>query len=224
MRRLLRPDVFADAVEAVEETLEAMWDALPGDPELRAWHFMLRHRHRFHTGSTAFAQAFGSWPALPAVDRRVLQAVFAEPRATLGGRRAHRSLLCSRFPALASLPVDRNSWDDTPLLPSPRHRFKAWALAHARLARRLNRAWSRRHGDPRRYYRLLDINGEGWRKMRARAEKHREAAHAFLDPTTLRELLPAPEERIEAHNPVAGTNEAKTLAGLLLFVGEYLDV
>ena len=222
LRRLLRPEVFDGAVEAVQADLRRAWEGIPGDAEARAWHFLLRHRHRFHTGSTAFALAFGAWPALPAVDRRVLETVLAEPRETIGARRAHRALLCTRFPALASLPVDRNAWSDLPLLPSRARRVEAEVVARSRLARRVHRAWRGRRGDPRRYHRVFDVNGPGWRRTRARAENARDAAHAFFDPDVLRELLPGPDEPIAASDRVAGTTGAKNLAGFLLWIEEYL--
>jgi asparagine synthase (glutamine-hydrolysing) len=219
IRGLLRPE-HADAAAEVERLVRREWEDEPGDDVARAWRFVLRHRHRFHTGAFAHAVAFASWPAFPAVDRRVLESCFQEPPAVLGERRAEDALLRRRFPELASLPVDRNAWDDLPLLPSVPRRVGAALERRVRPIRRARRAWRRRHGDPRRYYRTYDVNAETWRAARQRAEAGREAAHAFLRPEALAALLPPPDARIEAADPIASTAPVRSLIALLAWLAE----
>src|SRR5262245_50388782 len=89
--RLLRSERFGDALADVLAGLHATYDADGGNEFQRAWRFYMRHRARFHLGSRAWPIAFGSWPVLPVLDRKLLETAAGIPPASLGDRRARPS-------------------------------------------------------------------------------------------------------------------------------------
>jgi asparagine synthase (glutamine-hydrolysing) len=219
LRRLLRPDVFGAALDECEDRLHAQYLAGPADADRSALELDMLHRGRHHAGSTPWRMSHSAWPAMPAIDQSFIETCAALPSATVMGRRAEDELLRTRFPALARLPLDRNSDWLEPLLPSAAWRFRQ------RVAERMPRALRQRarvwRGERRRYYRLYDINSPTWRAVRCMAESSRRRATDALDEATLASLLPAPEITIELREPITESNGLKALLGFMIWWSEY---
>ena len=74
-----------------------------------------------------------------------------------------------------------------------------------------------RRAEPRRYYRLYDLNTPCWQAVRAAAEASRSSAYEWLDRATFDDLLPPPNVKIEYRDPFAEGAARRTLLGLLLW-------
>jgi asparagine synthase (glutamine-hydrolysing) len=219
LRRVLRQDVFGAALDECEERLRAQFVAGPADVDRCAWEFDAMHRGRHHAGSTPWRMSQAAWPSLLAIDQSFINVCASLPAASVVGRRAEDALLRTRFPALARLPLDRNSARLEPLLPSV-----AWR-ARRRLGERMplavRRSFNQWRGERRRYYRLYDINAPIWRTVRHMAEAVRARASDVLDPSALASLLPAPDVRIELREPITDSNGLKALLGFMIWWSEY---
>src|SRR5262245_27564747 len=190
--RLLRSERFGDALADVLAGLRATYDADGGNEFQRAWRFYMRPRARFHLGSRAWPIAFGSWPVLPVLDRKLLETAAGIPPASLGDRRAEAELVSSWFPALAALPLDRNSLDFSPLRPRLRYQLRRAVVATLRNIPGVA-AFQRARPEARRYVRLMDVNGPLWRAVRREAEPCRPLAAEFFRADVLAEALPGPD-------------------------------
>jgi asparagine synthase (glutamine-hydrolysing) len=210
LRRLARREVFGTAVDDCLERLRARFAAVVGDDDRRSWKIDMDHRGRFHSGSTPWRLSLSAWPLLPALDRALVEFCASLPASTLLRRRAEDELLRAKFPALARLPLDRNSHDIEPLLPSA-----AW-----RIRRSVVRRLSTHAGERRRYYRLYDINSPMWRTVRHMAEPNRGRAADVLDTRELASLLPAPDATIELRDTITDSNGLKALLGFLIWWSE----
>ncbi|HWC02701.1 MAG TPA: asparagine synthase-related protein [Methylomirabilota bacterium] len=218
--RLLRPERFGEALADVLAGVRADYDGEGGNEALKVWRYHMRHRPRFHVGSRAWPIAFSSWPVLPILDRRLLETVAGIPAASLAGRRAETELVATRFPALAALPLDRNSFDFSPLRPRLRTQLRR-AVVDA-----LGRvpgvpAFTRARPEPRRYVRLMDVNGPMWRELRREAERCRELATELFRPDVLAEALPGPDVAVRPADPIIGTSGMKLLLGVLLWLRDH---
>jgi asparagine synthase (glutamine-hydrolysing) len=217
LRRLLPTDLFGKAVEESLDRIRASYASLPADPARRAWYFTLQHRDRFHAGSTPWRMSLARWPVMLVLDRELVKLCASLPMSTLVNRRVEDALLCTRFPDLARLPLDRGSEDTQPLLTSAWWRFRRFAqgLSFSRHERREH------PGERRRYHRLFDINAPRWRAMRRIAEPGRRRAAEVLHPVALDALLPGPDADVEPRYPVAGSNGLKSLVGFLVWSMEH---
>jgi asparagine synthase (glutamine-hydrolysing) len=162
--------------------------------------------------------SLGAWPAVPMLDRGFADYCAGLPLSTVRARRAEDALLRRRFPRLARLPLDRNSDDTDPVVPSLGQRAR-------RLGRRLMRpapAPAPAHAERRRYYRLYDVNGGMWQAVRRLAEPHRAKTADVLNREELDALLPPPDARIELRDPITDSNGLKALIGLLIWWAEHV--
>ncbi len=209
LRTLARRDVFDGSMDECVERLRAQYAALPGDPDRKAWQFDFLHRARYHAGSTPWRMSLGAWPVLLSHDQSLVQLCASLPMSTLLCRRAEDELLRTRFPALARLPLDRNSHVLDPLL-GP-------AAPRPRLAERARRLFRGPSGERRRYYRLYDINSPIWREVRRLAEAGRRRATEVLDAAELNAFLPPPDARIDLREPINDSNGLKALLGFLIW-------
>ncbi len=190
--RLLRSDVFGDAVPEIEAQLREDYTGAGGDHLARSWLHTMELRQRVGIGHVFSHLAFGGWPRNPQLDRDVLHTVAGVPLGLLAERRLEYDMLKRCHPDLARLPLDRNDFDVTPPLPG------AMDLVRAGLDRRIRR-WRARLGVPRperRYYhRTYDFNGPAWRTARRGAEADRERAYALFERQAFDALVPRAAER-----------------------------
>lgn len=219
LQRLLRPDVFGDLVDETIRRIRADYESHGERESHRALRFEFFNRARFHVGINAWALSFGAWPVLPYIDRNLLECMTGIPLACFSERRLQEQLLATRFPELATLPLDRNITDTFPL--QPRFRWLvAWRLflgpIHT-LRQRLHR------GEQRYYYRIYDINNPGWAAVRRQAEPYRDRVAQLFNMDALSELLPPPGVPVKLENGLQDASGRKTLLGLLLWAGDYLS-
>lgn len=218
LKRLLRPPRFSAQVDEVAGRMREIYEGYSERPHQKPWCFDLYHRQRFHTSAVLGLHARWSWPAVPCVDRRVLDLLGGMPPDSVAGRRIQKDLLCRRFPGLARLPLDRNSHNTRPLMPRYGKLIDKWFYKGAEL---VNSARSR-VDDPRFYYRIMDFNGEGWTAVRREAEPHRGRLLELLNEEILGEILPGPETRVEAADRIIDTSQSKLLLGLILWAKDRL--
>lgn len=219
LERLLRKDRFGDAVRDTTAALERRYREASPHEFQRTMAFALEHRQRFHVAGHAWAESFGAWPIVPGTDLAVIAAAAGMPEATLDGRNLQIALLKTCFPGLARLPLDRNSPDVTPLLPN-----LAWRLRH-RVQRRLRRI-RRDLGldrapavERRRFHRKYDINGPGWRAIRAAAEPFRPLAGEWFAREVFDEIVPPAAAHVRFEDGIVDAAGMRILLGFLLWLG-----
>lgn len=177
-------------------------------------------RMRNHVAMALHATTFTSWPLVPATDRRFFAAVLGLPVAAYADRRLERALLTARYPELATIPLDTNSFRFEPasgrgVAPASFGRL----VASAR--KRLRRGYWRtvRGFDPRRYQRLFNVDHPRWLAVRRAAEPLRPRLHELLDAATLARMLPGPDARFRHRDPVTDGSPIRLLLGLALWFG-----
>ena len=191
-------------------------------PAQQVFRTTLATRVRNHHAAALFRLSFGSWPLLPILDRRLLDVLFNVPPALLLDRALEKDLLVHRFPRLAAIPRDQNSFLWEPVRPT--------ALSRVRSLRRLRQSvqkqvgnwyWNRWRGvEPRRYYRYYDLDGPLWGAVRRAAESSRGRLDDWLDRTTADRLLPGPDAIFRMRNPFEEGGARRMLLGLLLWSAE----
>jgi hypothetical protein len=150
------------------------------------------------------------------LDRRFLATVAGVPQSTLGERKAEQDIIRRRFPALARLPLDRNSDDPLPLTPS-----LGYLLGRALRWRIRPRARGGRWAEHLPYYRESDFNGDAWRVVRAEADRCRDAVDGLLDRAALDRLLPPAHVRPEFKDAIIHSSGLKLLVGTILWASEF---
>jgi asparagine synthase (glutamine-hydrolysing) len=232
LKKLLQHEIFDDLVEETVTRIRKVYESYSQLEFQRAWSFDLHHQQRFHAGSVAWALSFGAWPVLPIVDHEILEVAGGMPITTLENRRMQKELLRTKFPHLARLPLDHSSYDTTPITPTTRQRIKqylygdGWIWKSSRHARRLRHIAIHscsKGNDPRYYYRIWDINNQGWRKIRRRAEPNRRLVYSILNEDEFGKLLPTPDATIKSDDGVIGTSGMNCLLGLLLWAENHLQ-
>jgi asparagine synthase (glutamine-hydrolysing) len=218
LERLLRPGMFSGQVERMGQRMRSAYTRGSTIEAQRPWRFSLSHEGRAHAGGVPWRLSFGSWPIVPILDRNVLEVMASLPQSSLGNRRAQDDILRRRFPDLARLPLDRNSHDTLPLLPSvgERIRHRVWRAAEP-LRRRLPPPVERRY-----YHRMYDMNGAGWRAVRRLAEPHRERLADLFDMDELAKLVPPPDVPVVVRNTIGDTYGRKLLVGLMMWTADHL--
>jgi asparagine synthase (glutamine-hydrolysing) len=220
LNKLLRPEVFEGIVPDMIDRLRNRFEDYADLPSQRAWCFQLHHRARFHVGSSAWQLAFAAWPQIPAAAANVLEVAGGMPPSTLANRRAQVALLCGRFPELAALPLDRNSYDTTPLQPRLRWLLRDYLRGRLRPAAKLVPNALRR--ERRRFYRTFDINNAGWRAVRRAAEPYRSHVHHLFNADALNAFLPAPDDAIVLRDGIIDSAGLKQILGFLLWSRDHL--
>ncbi|HWP59921.1 MAG TPA: asparagine synthase-related protein [Candidatus Acidoferrales bacterium] len=217
LRKLLRPDIFGDAVDACIGRIREIYRGYSDLEWQRSWCFKINHRARFHVGGVLWRHSFGAWPILPAADQAVLACAGGMPAATLAEGLAEKRLLETRFPDLAEIPLD--NFHNEPLKPRLRwllNRHVQWTL----------RRWIKFGADGKnrsrgRINRLYDINGPGWVSVRREAEPFRKHAYEFFQKKELDALLPAPGTPIAYEHPVIDVSGIKSVLGFLLWLKDH---
>jgi asparagine synthase (glutamine-hydrolysing) len=180
----------------------------------------LGSRARFHIGSIVHRLSFHSWPLLPILDRRLLQLLFNLDVEALLGRRLETELLVSRYPQLARIPFDTNSFRFSASRAKEGQNSASLMMRATDWLKYRGRRWYWQHwrrAEPRRYYRLYDLNMPCWQAVRDAAEPYRSSAYEWLDRTAFDDLLPPPNVAIESRDPFAAGAPRRTLLGLLLW-------
>ena len=218
--RLLRPEVFEDSVAEVVAALRRSFAACSGVEFQRAWGHALHHRQRFHIAGHHWPASFGAWPVVPALDRELIAFAGGLPSAALEGRALETELACRRFPKLARLPLDRNSYNTDPLLPSFAHKVRRYFRRRARrVLQRLAPSGGRPAEERRQYYRQYDINSARWRSVRAAAEPFRKLGYEYFERAALDDLLPPPQAEIRLADSIIDSAGIKSVLGFLLWRG-----
>ncbi|MGQ0765605.1 MAG: hypothetical protein ACT4OZ_08065 [Gemmatimonadota bacterium] len=215
LERLLRPqfrELAADRFAAMQRS----FDASSRHAGERAWRFQLGHAWRAHAGGVPWRLTFGSWPILPILDRSLFRLMASLPDTTMAGRRTQDEILRTRFPQLARLPLDRNSDDTIPLLPtSLRQRCNGQLVQWRRLRRQVMHTLGL-NGERRWYVRTYDPDGDGWRRVRTLAEPFRERLFGLFDADVLKRWLPAPDVPLKLKDPISDGFRPRLLLGLML--------
>ncbi|HLG06377.1 MAG TPA: asparagine synthase-related protein [Gemmatimonadales bacterium] len=215
LSRLLRRDVFGDSVERARAAMgEGFRQSGNTDLERSWWHGMT-HRGRFHVGQLIWQDGFGAWPSAPAVDRRFMETALGFPLTMLGTRQYEITAVRQRLPALARVPLDRNTFDTTPLDPRLREIVRL-ALVTGMWAR-LER-WSGgriKRPDRRYYHRVFDFNGPAWRSIRAELEPHRRLASELFHQPVFDEIVPPAQAHWAGGDAIVSASAPKMLLAVL---------
>jgi len=218
LRALLAPSGWGHVLDELIAEMRARWERGGVSEGQRALAFHMVHRHRLRLAPHAWPLSFSTWPVFPVLDRELLEMAASLAPTSFLERRLQSALLCEAFPALAELPLDQNSLVTRTLRPRLREQLAVSVL------RRVGWPGRRRRGgpDPRRMFRVYDLNGAMWRGARARAEGGRARARELLDGATLERLLPPPggpafrygDMMLDASGP-------RMLVGLLTWLQQY---
>ncbi len=215
LEKLLRKEVFGDLVQETIGRIQAEYNTYSDIEVERALWFDLYHRHRFHVGSAAWQLCFGAWPVLPVLNWQLIETCASLPVESLIHRRTQNQILCQRFPQLARLPLDRNSYNMEPLMPS-KIRQRLGRLF--RLQQKWRR-WQQKVGIERRfYYRTYNFNHAGWQAVRQQAEPYRQLVRHLFHQNVLNQLLPSPDVQFQPKiDPIPESSGIKALVGFLLW-------
>ncbi len=189
-RSLLKPE-HRGLVDAAMDELRGEFEAYGERGSYQAWRFDLAHGERFHVGATVWRLAFGAWPTLPWLDRRVLKVASGIPASSLAHRTAQLELVRSLFPMFRRVPLDRSDLLEhaaqflEPTLGdlTVERLRKEYGRVRRRLTRQETRYW----------YRVNEFNSPHWRTVRRLAEPHRARIEPWFDRAALDANLPPPE-------------------------------
>ena len=214
-----------EAEKLVQEQIEAFrrdYGRAGESPSQRAFRSKLATRIRFHIGTVLHRLCFNSWPLLPVFDRRLLDVFFNLPAAILLKRRLEKNLLIHRFPRLAEISREHNTFQLDLLRPTGSARVPLLREAVASLERKTRRWYWRRWKkiEPRRYYRRYDLNSPMWRAVRAEAEPHRDRLDGWLDRKIVNDLLPSPDVELKLGDVFSEGAPRRTLLGLMLWAAQ----
>lgn len=231
LKKLLRKELFDDFVQDTIARVRREYESYSDLEFQRAWCFDLHHQERFRPGNMVWILSFGAWPVLPLIDRGILEVAAGLPVSAFNNRRLETELVCKQFPNLASLPLDRSSYDTTPLKPTIKQRLMWFAIGDGGVwklsgnARHLRRfLYSHLRGvEPRYYYRVWDFNSANWRAIRREAEKNRELAGQFFDESVFGKVLPGPDATLEFDNPAVESMGLKCLIGFVLWLESHCE-
>jgi len=218
---LLKINIFGDLIQALIRKLKIQYEKYADYETKRILCYKLRHRQRFHVGGVVWQISFGSWPILPILDKQILEVIGGLPAATLSERRAQKDLLCLKFPNLAAIPLDTNSYKPVILRPRLRHLLSNYLQDRVKpLNNCLNGLRFGEKIEKRHYYRLYDFNNPGWVEVRRQAEKYRDCAADFFNMDVFNKLLPPPETKIHFKDGISDASGLKNLLGFLLWTGK----
>jgi asparagine synthase (glutamine-hydrolysing) len=224
LQKLLRSDIFGDTLQEVKESIRQCYENYSDMESQRVWCFNLYHRQRFHVGPILWRLSFGSWPVSPVFSRNVLETAGGMPAATIADRKGQQDLLCRKFQSLASIPMDRNSFDTLPLLPGLRHYISRSINHRLKKIKKLPFIPDRQNREElRRYYRIYDPNNPGWRAVRETAEPNRKSVMHLFNEEVFNRLVPPPEEKLNCKDAIVDSSGPKLLLGFMLWAKENLS-
>lgn len=202
---LLAPEARSCIQERIDE-IHALWTASGDNPAQRGWRFHLTRSERASVGLVPWRLSFGSWPIVPLLDQQLLRAITDIPDPLMTERRMEAELVRTRYPAIARLPLDRNTHDTTPLLPSLIHR----------IAQRVRKPPGPNTAERRRFYRIYSLDCDGWRRIRRVAEPGRDALSDLFCMDAMKEYLPPPDVPVPLGNPILEAHGRKLVLGLMM--------
>lgn len=210
LERILRPGPVLEALQDIRADIVRRWEAQEGDAYQKAWLEGLPLRERHHVGINLWRMSFASWPSTNALDLAVLRTCLGLPAGAMLGRRAQKELVKRRYPDLAALPLDRNSFDTSPLL--------GGSSRLSRLAGRFRRRLQKFVGwESRYYFRAYDMDAPQWIAVRSTAEPFRRRLGDYFDLERLAEAVPPPGRPLAAMGDRIGQSGPLKLAvGLML--------
>jgi asparagine synthase (glutamine-hydrolysing) len=220
LHKLLRKEIFGNLVEDTLTEIQKVYESYSEIELQRPFYFHLYHRSRYQLGSQLWRMSFGAWPILPVLDWELLKTSLAMPAETLAKRKAQIALISTRFPQLAQLPLDRNGYNTEPLQPSQTREMLAPLFELQSKWRKLQQklGYERRY-----YYRIYNINNDGWQAVRRQAEPCRESIQHLFNPEVLDQIVPHSDIIIHGKlDEITGVSGLKTLIGLSLWSQEYL--
>ncbi len=222
LQNLLTLKGASEAIAWAMDRLRQMYHSTPGEEFQKAWRFGLNNRTRFHTSAAIGLHTTWPWPQIPYMDTSIFEIMGSLPFASMNGRRIQYTLLTTRYPDLARLPLDRNQFNIQPLL--TRYHPTLDRILYSGIERAYR--WEHRlrglRGERRYYYRLIDFNNPGWKRVRRQAEPFRDHLHAIMDCKRLNQLWPAPDIALECRDAIIDSSKAKLLTGLALWASRYL--
>ena len=218
VKRLLARSYDAVVVDDVMSEFEQTYHDAAARDFQRAWLSDQAHRCRYHTSVVLGLHGRWPWPTVAYMDSEMLDLMAGMPYEHVRQRRMQFDLIKRRFPALARLRLDRNTFDTRPVV-SRYGRVVNYALSKPR---ELYYRWTRRIVERRFYYRTLAFDSPGWNAVRSAAEPYRGNAQRVLDGATLAEVLPRPGEPFRVANGISDTAKMKLMAGFLLWSARYL--
>ncbi|MCW3981170.1 MAG: asparagine synthase-related protein [Candidatus Bathyarchaeota archaeon] len=231
VKKLVNPEILDNLVPETLHHIKRIYESYSNLEFQRAWCFDLQHTQRFHVGSMPWVLSFGAWPVLPLVDHEILDAIGGMPLSTLENRRLQVELMRCKFPKLSRIPLDHSSYDTTPLQPSAFQRAKQFLFGDGWIWKPSRQARSLRHyiylhavkNDPRYYYRIWNMNNQGWQAIRRKAENNRNLVSHIFNSEILARLLPPPEAKQKLETGAVETSGMKCLIGLLLWAETYMS-
>jgi asparagine synthase (glutamine-hydrolysing) len=220
LKRLLRPSAADHLLDELIAGWKCDYERAGLSVAQQGIRAKLESRVRFHIGSIVHRLSFSSWPLLPILDRRLLQLLFNLDVDALLERRLETELLLSRFPPLARIPFDTNSFRFSASKVKQGRNTASFVVRASDWLKYRGRRWYWqywRRAEPRRYYRMYDLNVPCWQAVRAAAEPYRSSVYEWLDRTTFDDLLPPPNVKIPCRDPFAEGAPRRALLGLLLW-------
>ncbi|MEQ8264457.1 asparagine synthase-related protein [Pseudohaliea sp.] len=212
---LLSSSTTEATIKDVLESMRNRLDQFEGRDFQKFWQFHMLHRQRYYIGSIAWRLTLGGWPVLPYIDRKILQLVATWPFSHFADRRIQASIIASRFPKLASVPLDQNSESLGYIRMSPWRRFREGLPRASDFSWRLHKLLQNR-AESRFYYRVFDFNGPSWQRVRRRVDPVRERGSQFLSREALHASLPSWRENVELEDAIIGSAKFKVLSFMLL--------
>ena len=224
LKRLLRPVLAeADIDELVAGWKEALNSAAySGNQKGFAASLFVRTRHAL--GSSLHRMSSQSWPLLPFLERQQIQFLFNVEHVHLHNRRLEMALLQKVNARLMDVPFDTNSFRFGRLQAKRCKERASWGLkmkerlmSHAR--RWYWELWKRE--DPRRYYRLYDLNAPRWHAVREAVEPLRVKASELFDPCELQAFLPPCDVPFRHAKPFEAGTSCRNVTGCLFWLKEH---
>ncbi|WNZ29232.1 MAG: hypothetical protein IAX21_11505 [Candidatus Bathyarchaeota archaeon] len=223
LNELLNPKVFGNSVSDTIKHLRDVYDKNSKLEFQKTYAFWLNHRARFHVGSTLWALSFGAWPVLPFLDSQVLAVISAMPFNSLAYRKIENELIITKFPELARLPLDRNFYDTTPLIPTKWQKMEQYINNKANfwthgLMSKIKHKLRKMEKDRLYYYRMYNFNNSGWKTIRQRVDVDQSIARYLFNEINLRKILPSQNENVKVVDEIIDSANLKNMIGFLLWL------
>ncbi|NEP87022.1 MAG: hypothetical protein F6K18_09335 [Okeania sp. SIO2C2] len=220
LSKLLNQDIFGDLLSDTLRILKKNYEEYSDLEWQKVLYCRLYNNDRFVMGTSLWESSFGAWPILIVLDKKLLETAVLLPTSTMNKRRAQKELVCTRFPQLAQLPLDRNSWNTEPLKPSSIRQQLSILFKAQQKWRRLQVEFGY---DRRYYYRIADINNVGWQAVRREVEPLRSKVEHLFNMDVFNELLPPPDVKLKfKSDSILEASGIKVLLGLLLWSKNHL--